>query len=648
MDECGFCLRRDPLYTASDSVGYQPVTVSEEFAMPEIKEIVGQVRDGEDDATRAVRHLESLLVQGRLVSFFQPIVSLEAEEVYAYEALCRTVGQNPFGNIEQLFQAASDYGKTFEFDMSCRQTAIRLAAQQGLEDGRGLLFLNVCPNSLVHPDHNIGTTETFAAKSGLSKEKIVLEITEHEAVHNYDLFRKSINHYRKRGFRVAIDDFGAGYGGLKMLSLLEPDYVKIDKHFFKDHQKGNINYNLVDSIATACHRIGIEVIAEGIETEEDISICNDLGIDLLQGFYFAKPAPELIMSESLCYGKGKKKAISATKLFDEVICIGDIVRYEIPAMTEEPVRDLLQRFQNNPELQSIPVLRNGRLNGLIDRKRFMENTIVGPYGFGLNINYYKAVEDILDARNFLQVAHHESAEEVAEKIQSREQKYIYDDICVTQSGKYVGVTSVSEVLKAVTENSMNLAKGANPLTGLPGNEYIQREVAKMLSRSMHFDVCYIDIDNFKPFNDRHGFEKGDRVIKLLGEILRKTIKRWGSRDISFAGHIGGDDFIMILRPKHSVEAAHFVVRKFEKICRKYHSPEELEAEYYVSVDRNLNERKFGLLSLSIGIVSTEIHHISSLAEISSIAKDLKKRAKQQPGSIVIRDRRLQGERSLAA
>lgn len=590
------------------------------------------------------RRLDNLLSEKRLVSFFQPIISLEGEEIYAYEALCRTIGPNPFGNAEGLFQAASESGKTFQLDMFCRQTAIDLAAEQGLQDSTSLLFLNICPNSLSHPDHNIGTTESFAKESGLSQEKIVLEITEHEAVHNYDLFRKSINHYRKRGFRVAIDDFGAGYGGLKMLSVLEPDYVKIDRHFFKDHQKSNINYNLIDSIATACHRIGIEVIAEGIETKEDVRICKDLGIDLLQGFYFAKPAADLAKQSSLCYCRDDSKRGSATKLFDEVICIGDIARYEIPAMTEDSVREILQRFQNSPELQSIPVLHNGHLHGLIDRKRFMENTIVGPYGFGLNINYYRKATDIIEQKRFLQVSHHESAEEVAKKIQVREQKYIYDDICVTQSGKYVGVTSVSEVLKAVTENSMKLAKGANPLTGLPGNEYIQREVAKMLSRSMHFDVCYIDIDHFKPFNDKHGFEKGDRVIKQLGDILRKAIKMWGSRNISFAGHIGGDDFILILRPKHSVEGCRYVVSEFEKTCRKYHSRKEAQDEFYISVDRNKKKRKFGLLSLSIGIVSTELHHISSLAEISSIATDLKKRAKEHPGSKVIRDRRLRDER----
>jgi diguanylate cyclase (GGDEF)-like protein len=593
------------------------------------------------DATshRAVQRLLHLIEGRKLVSYFQPIVSLEQREIFAYEALCRTVGPNPFGNIEQLFLEASRNGQTFLLDMYCRQTAIERAARQNIRGNNALLFLNICPNSLIHPDHNIGTTEAFAVQNGLAKEKIVLEITEHEAVHNYDVFRKSIDHYRARGFQIAIDDFGAGYGGLKMLSMLEPDYVKIDGHFFKDHHKSNINYNLVDSIATACHRIGIEVIAEGIETKDDVRICRELGIELLQGFHFAKPAPELVRSASLHYGPETTGRTSGTKLFDEVICIGDISRYEMPVLATDSVRNVLHRFQNSAQLQSLPVLRKGRLCGLIDRRRFMENTVVGPYGFGLNINHYKTVEDILDGDDCLQVAYHESAEEVAKKIQNRPHHYIYDDVCITQSGKYIGVISVSEILKAVTENSMNLAKGANPLTGLPGNEFIQREVVRMLSRSMHFDVCYIDIDNFKPFNDRHGFEKGDRVLKQLAEIIVRARKRWGSRDTSFVGHIGGDDFIMILRPKHSVVACQFIVSQFESICRKFHSKEELEAEHYVSIDRNRKKRKFNLLSLSIGIVSTEIHHISSLAEISSIATDLKKRAKECSESMVIRDRR---------
>ena len=187
--------------------------------------------------------IKDLLDNDRLTAHFQPIVSLQQAKVFAYEALCRIVGPNPFDNIEELFHQARICGKSLQLDMRCRQNGLALAAAQDLNDKEALLFLNICPTSLLHPDHSAGTTGILANKYGIPKHNIVLEITEQEAVSNYKLFRTAIDHYRSKGFRIAIDDFGAGYGGLKMLSVLEPDFVKIDRHFFKDSPKGNINFN---------------------------------------------------------------------------------------------------------------------------------------------------------------------------------------------------------------------------------------------------------------------------------------------------------------------------------------------------------------------------------------------------------------------
>jgi diguanylate cyclase (GGDEF)-like protein len=296
-------------------------------------------------------------------------------------------------------------------------------------------------------------------------------------------------------------------------------------------------------------------------------------------------------------------------------------------------------FNENVGAHCLPVLKGGQLCGLINRHRFMENHMVGRFGYCLSLNYYKKVEDILE-EDFLEVAHCSSVEEVARKIHLRRQISIYDDVCVTRSGRYVGTVSVSAILNAVTENSMILARGANPLTGLPDNEFIQRQIAKMLSQSIHFDVCYIDLDNFKPFNDRHGFEMGDRVIKAVGDNIIDVLSKWEFQSIGFAGHIGGDDFIMITRPKNSVAACEDLINRFNGLQRRFHSEEECRQGFYLSNDRQGNKQHFPLLSLSIGIVSTEIHHIGSFAEVPSIAGDLKKRAKEAKGSLIVRDRRV--------
>ena len=583
--------------------------------------------------------LTEFLEKKLFTSHFQPIVNLAKREVFAYEALCRTIGVNPFGSVEEIFHQAKLCGMMLEMDMCCRENGIVKSAIQGLPERDCLLFLNICPTSLLHPEHIFGATGLLAKQHGLSRHDIVLEITEHDAVSNYQLFKKAVDHYRNEGFRIAIDDFGAGYGGLKMLSVLEPDFVKIDRHFFRDQQKSSINSILIDAIATACHRIGIDVIAEGIETEQDLRVCREIGIDLVQGYLIARPSADLFTIDQLAVPVQEALRQSGTQLFDEVICVGDISHYARPLSVTDRTLDVLERFNEDPAVQCLPVLRSGQLCGLINRQRFMENHMVGRFGYGLSLNHYKKVEDILED-DVLDVAHYSTVEDVAKKIHRRKQHLIYDDICVTRSGRYVGTVSVSAILNAVTENSMILAKGANPLTGLPGNDFIQRQIAKMLSQSIHFDVCYIDLDSFKPFNDCHGFAMGDRVIKAVGDCVIEVLKKWEIQSIGFVGHIGGDDFIMITRPKNSVVACQELIERFTRLLPRFHSEEECRQGHYFSCDRSGNRQQFGLLALSIGIVSTEIHQISSFAEVSSIASDLKKRAKETPGSVIVRDRRV--------
>ena len=582
--------------------------------------------------------IQDLIENKRLTSHFQPIINLAKGSIFAYEALCRTIGPNPFSNIEEIFHQAKICGMMLDLDMRCRENGILQSAAQGLQEREALLFLNICPASLLHPDHSFGATGLLAKQYGFSRHDIVLEITEQDAVSNYQLFKKAVDHYRSEGFRIAIDDFGAGYGGLKMLSVLEPDFVKIDRHFFRDPKKSSINYTLIDSIATACHRIGIDVIAEGIENADDLRVCREIGIDLTQGYLIARPSADLLSIEQLDIPAQQALKQSGTRLFDEVICVGDIASHVPPLASTDRTLEVLDRFNENPAVHCLPVLRGGQLCGLINRHRFMENHMVGRFGYGLSLNYYKKVEDILD-EDFLEIAHYSTVEEVARKIQLRKQFSIYDDICVTRSGRYVGTVSVSAILNAVTDNSMILARGANPLTGLPGNDFIQRQIAKMLSQAIHFDVCYIDLDSFKPFNDRHGFEMGDRVIKAVGDIIGEVLKKWEIQSIGFVGHIGGDDFIMITRPRNSVAACEDLIGRFSRMLNRFHTEEECQQGFYMSCDRTGNSQQFGLLSLSIGIVSTEIHQINSFAEVSSIASDLKKRAKETKGSVIVRDRR---------
>jgi diguanylate cyclase (GGDEF)-like protein len=275
---------------------------------------------------------------------------------------------------------------------------------------------------------------------------------------------------------------------------------------------------------------------------------------------------------------------------------------------------------------------------MLHRQRFLENQILGRYGYGFALNTNKKVEQLME-RQFFMVEAAATIQDVAHMIQIRKNDFLYDDICVTKNGKYIGIVSIMSLLDAITEKSLLLARGANPLSGLPGNEFLQREIEKRLSQKMHFDICYLDLDNFKPFNDHYGFERGDVVIKTVAQILQDQIEI-EKNSFNFVGHIGGDDFIMILRPQISLSLCKKIIQKFESQLPALHGILDYQNGFYVSKNRQGNEEKYNLLSVSIGIVSTEIKHAKSYGQIASIATEVKKAAKMQPGSAIVKDRRV--------
>src|SRR5208283_4688537 len=172
------------------------------------------------------------------------------------------------------------------------------------------------------------------------------------------------------------------------------------------------------------------------------------------------------------------------------------------------VMTAFNRFIKDPLLRGLPAVQNEQVLGMLHRNWFLENQILGRCGYGFALNSYKNVSKLMD-RQFMLVETNTPLEEVAQRINTRKSEFLYDDICVTQHGKYFGTVTISGLLDAMTERSLILAKGQNPLSGLPGNEFIQRDIEKKVSQNMHFDVCYVDINNFKPYNDHYGFEKGD-------------------------------------------------------------------------------------------------------------------------------------------
>lgn len=180
----------------------------------------------------------------------------------------------------------------------------------------------------------------------------------------------------------------------------------------------------------------------------------------------------------------------------------------------------------------------------------------------------------------------------------------------------------------------------NPLTGLPGNTLIEEEINHRLRIDEHFALLYIDLDNFKAFNDAYGFARGDLVIKLLARLLTE-LKQEDADDQLFLGHIGGDDFAILLPPDKIESFCERLISNFEAQVTSLYDPADIERGYLAREDRYQVVRQIPLQTVSIGVVTTKNRSLASYHDISRVAAEMKHLAKRQNGSVYVIDRRSQ-------
>ena len=184
-------------------------------------------------------------------------------------------------------------------------------------------------------------------------------------------------------------------------------------------------------------------------------------------------------------------------------------------------------------------------------------------------------------------------------------------------------------------------KEANPLTGLPGNTAIEREMIARISMKSPYAFLYIDIDNFKGFNDYYGYQKGDDIIEFLADVLRRTVVKLGGNE-DFVGHIGGDDFVMVVPPSRAEIMAQYVVDEFDKGTLLLLDQEDVKRGYLEVRDRQGELKRIPVMSVTIALVKSTDNQIEHFAEVNDIASSLKEYGKRIEGSVVVKERRQDG------
>jgi len=216
---------------------------------------------------------------------FQPIFDLTNGSVFAYEALVRGAGGLGAGDVLAMVDAENRYS----FDQACRVAAIRNAVSAGLLETDARLSINFMPNAVYSPKACIQLTLATARETSLPLDRLIFEFTEDERLDTSHV-ATIVDAYRQFGFATAIDDFGAGYSGLNLLANLQTDFVKFDMELIRDIDRNERRRQVVQAMFRLCQQMGRRVIAEGIETRGEFEVLRDIGIDLLQGFYLARPA----------------------------------------------------------------------------------------------------------------------------------------------------------------------------------------------------------------------------------------------------------------------------------------------------------------------------------------------------------------------
>ncbi len=551
--------------------------------------------------------LLAIIKHDAISTLFQPIVSTLEKRVVGYEALTRGPSNSPLHSPLTLFATARHFGLLTELEILCRRSAIHNFCAKGFA---GQLFLNVSPESLLEQQHYRGRTLAILKQYGIKPDQVVIELTEHSPIDDLGLLQGALLHYRDMGFSIALDDLGAGYSSLRLWTELQPEFVKIDRHFIDGIHRDPVKREFVGSILNMAKASRSHVIAEGIELADELKVLESMGVDWVQGYWLGRPELQPVANSHNLLAKLNLEDAQAHDpgLHSLVISVSG-VHYS------ERVSQVLQRFQQQPSLNSLAVLDDNNMPVGTVHCHALSQAMLKQYAHELHGR--KPIEHLMD-KDCLAVDVQQTLQRISRLLTSRARQRLEEDFIITRDGEYLGLGRVIDVLRQITELQIRQAQFANPLTLLPGNISIQECLDRLLKHGLTAHLCYIDLDAFKPFNDIYGYGKGDEVLLGLAHILRDTC----DPDRDFVGHIGGDDFMLVLRCEDWRERLNTLNLGFQNLCRQLYKTEHIEAGGFHAPDREGEWRWHELLSLSIGVLAlpadaSQKVNASQLAELAS-------------------------------
>ena len=436
------------------------------------------------DARRANTRSDSILetvgeIAAAIDYAYQPIVNVHTGVVYAYEALMRGHEAAGFSSIRELLDHAHEHDISVALDRALYEIAIAKFAQFGPANN-ARLFLNLDNRLLSNPSYRpaaIGNAQ------------------------------------------VAIDDFGIGHSGLHLLCTSHPDLIKVDRFFVSGIERDAKKKVFLSSIVTLARSLGVWVVAEGVETEAEFRICREIGCDLVQGYFIAKPTVNIQALQS------RYSVVTAANRNDrrERHDSSRLIRPELdkvaPLEVGSGMEHVLNTFRRDKSRSFFPVVDDQRQPVGIVHEFDLKEFVYSPFGKDLLVNKGQPYR----LRSFVKPCLVCDVNAPIDRILAS--FAIRDDepaVVIVEEGRYLGLLQAAALVRLMNELNLMVARNQNPLTKLPGNNSIADYLATAFEdEGNSWSFAYFDLDHFKPFNDRFGFRQGDRAIMLFADLMRQ-------------------------------------------------------------------------------------------------------------------------------
>ncbi|KHK03979.1 GGDEF domain-containing protein [Desulfovibrio sp. TomC] len=572
---------------------------------------------------------ERLLVTRELDVRYQPVVDLSAGGVLGWEVSLRGGGAGPFADPSHLWRFAAQCGEEASLDRVFRELALAHLGAIGVQQK---LFLPIRHASLdapaFAPSHLAGELERL----GLGPANLVLCISEKTGPGELACVFERLEVHRGAGFELAADEVGGGASNLLLLSRTRPDWIKTWPGLTEAVEANPFKRVMLETLALLAEKIGARMVVGGVASELALSTVTSMGVAAALGPHFGAPAcpkPETVgelppkASFDILGGVAWHCSAPIGNLAEECLTVDE-------QTTVDEVKELLDE---RPPITNVVVASNRRPIGLV-MNYHLDRRLSTRYGNSLFA--HKSVTRIMNPSPLLAEAS-QAVEAVARQAMNREASMVYDDIVVVDGeGLLVGTVSVQKMLDSLAQVQVELAKGSNPLTGLPGNMAIEQEVNRRAKIALPISCVYVDLDHFKVYNDAYGFTNGDKVILLTARVLAEALR---GRPDCFLGHVGGDDFVCITPREEAESLCRQTIEAFAGAVLAHYSPEDQARGAISGKARDGTPGMFPLVSLSMGIVDCAFEVPFSAEEFSQRVAEVKKFAKTRPGNSCVRDRR---------